>query len=277
MVTKIKRPAVKGAGKSRVGGNRPGTAATRQAVPGAPVTPGKAKPALANLQAPTAFGAGPTPHPSQAATGKQISEENAAHLQAGEVPVPGKDGSITWVPNAQAPKQYQTQSGPGEDVAKHQGWGLATGPQKFDLNSALAQYLAPYIQDSQQAATQAGQQGIGAYLQGTNLPAGIAQSLQQGNQAEDKALAGMGPALQSEANQSGSAGLLADLLNAAKYQAIYKQSLYGAAPPANTTEGQLYQQVTAGGGALTGTPFTGSATTPTTVTQTANAPLSTGG
>lgn len=269
MVT-TKRPSVKGAGKSRAGGNRPGTSKTAQD------TAAPAKPHLANLQAPTAFGKGPTPPPAPLSS-KQISEQNAAHLQAGEVPVPGPNGTTTWVPNAQAPKQYQTQSGPGEDIAKNQGWGLAMGPEKFDLNSALAQYLAPYIQQSQQAAAQAGQQGIAQYLQGSNLPAGIAQSLQQGNQAEDKALSGMGPALQSEANQSGNAGLLADLLNAAKYQAIYKQSLYGAAPAANTTEGQLYQQVTAGGGALTGTPFTGSATTPTTAGQTANAPLSTGG
>jgi hypothetical protein len=123
----------------------------------------------------------------------------------------------------------------------------------FRLGQAEAQAEQPYVSQLAQLLGPSGQSatsGLDEYLK--NLPPQMAQTIQQGLGKEMSALSDIGPAIQGQAQQAGQAGELTNLLNAAKYQEIYKQALYGSPPPANTPIGQLYQQVVAGGNALTG-------------------------
>ena len=127
-----------------------------------------------------------------------------------------------------------------------------TGP--FDLSSALTAYIQPYISGLAQAG-QSGVPGLSTYLSalrssGAPESGAIAQTLQHGLDQVSRDVAGMGPALQEQAAGAGNAGLLSDLLNAAKYQAIYKQSLYGPRP-SDPSLASLWDQVVQGGSALT--------------------------
>jgi len=128
-----------------------------------------------------------------------------------------------------------------------------TEQQPFRLGQAETQVLQPYIDQLNQLLGPSGQSatsGLTEYLK--NLPPGIASTIQKGLGAEMQALSGIGPAIGQQAQQAGQAGELTNLLNAARYQEIYKQALYGTAPPTNTPLGQLYQQVVTGGNELTG-------------------------
>jgi hypothetical protein len=162
-----------------------------------------------------------------------------------------------------APKPNLATVVAGGNVTPDQG----TAQVPFRLGQAEMTAEQPYINQLTQLLGPNGQSatsGLGEYLK--NLPPQMANTIQQGIGAEMADLSKIGPAIQSQAQQAGQAGELTNLLNAAKYQEIYKQALYGAPPPANTPLGQLYQQVVAGGNALTGTlpttSPTGSSSTP---------------
>jgi hypothetical protein len=252
--TATKKPRVKGAGKSRAGGNRPGTAATRQ-------------PAGSSVKN------SPYDHPKKDANGNPVPMQPTpvGPQQGNTAPTPSSQtGGLVHHLTSPQTQQALVKGTPDPNAGlkgyKTPDYGGIPGDvgATFDLNSALASYLSPYINQSQQAGQAQQKQGIGQYL--TNVPSNIAQTLQQGNQqltADDQGMAG---ALKTAAADAGSAGFLTDLLNAAKYQAIYKQSLYGAPPPPGSLSGQLYDRVVAGGNALggasSGLTFPGQTTTP---------------
>lgn len=143
---------------------------------------------------------------------------------------------------------------------KGKGKAAAPGPQKFDLAQADQTAAAPYVNELYAAlGIKPGQQatanseipgGLAQYL--TNVPANERATLTSGLNNEAQADQGMIGAAQNQMSEAGNAGLLSDLLNAARYQAIYKQGLYAPAPPSNTSLGQLYNTVVSGGNALAG-------------------------
>lgn len=106
--------------------------------------------------------------------------------------------------------------------------------------------------------------GLAQYLQ--SLPPAMAATIKSGIGNQMSALAGMAPAIQAQAQQAGDAGMLANMLAAAKYQAVYRQGQYGAPTgygiqPGTSTAvllpgyqptplGQLYQTVVGGGEGL---------------------------
>lgn len=164
---------------------------------------------------------------------------------------------------------------------------------KLNLASALKPLLAPYesaitaanaagaatagpgaSQQMQQAS--AADPGLAQYLgqigQGLSADpslgsaAGLDQILTSGLAKVGQANQSLPGAIATQASQSGNAGLLADLLNAARYQAIYKQADFGS-PPSQSQDpalAQLYSSVIAGGNQLTNT-------LPTSITQPAKA------
>lgn len=165
-------------------------------------------------------------------------------------------------------------------------------PEKFDLSSALGPAISPLVAQLQQAlglpagggpagpgqAASGAAPGLPAYLAAITGGAAqmgvpqagqsLAQTLQSGLGAMGQAEAGMGPALQAWSQNLGQSSLLDDLLQAARYQAIYRQAGYGQ-PPAQGQPGynpaisQLYATVVGGGNALSG----GGAALPASITQ----------
>lgn len=147
--------------------------------------------------------------------------------------------------------------------------------QQFDLGTADTAAAAPYVSQLYAAlgiapggtatANSEIPGGLGQYL--TNVPSNIASTLTQGLNTAAGADQSMIGAEKTAMNDAGSAGLLGDLLNAAKYQAIYKQGLYAPAPASNTPLGQLYQTVVSGGNQLAGGSPTSTTTNPFNSTQ----------
>lgn len=121
----------------------------------------------------------------------------------------------------------------------------------------LAAYLQhPTSQNLAQLTTQA-EPSLAGYLQaigavGGPLAGQAQQAVQQGAENTVGALAPMSGDLQSQIANAAAAGQLQDLLAAAKYQAIYKQSQYGQPPTNNPQLKSLYNTVVQGGNALTG-------------------------
>ena len=191
--------------------------------------------------------------------------------------------------------QHLTGGGPGNEAGK--ATKPLTAKVKLDLATALKPLLAPEensIKASNAAGAASAGPGASKQMQQASTAApGLSQYLGQIQQglAADPALgpaggSGLAGALTSglaqvcqanqqmpgaiaaQGSQAGSAGLLADLLNAAKYQAIYKQTDFGA-PPNQAQDpalAQLYSSVVAGGNQLTNT-------LPASITQ----PAKTGG
>jgi hypothetical protein len=175
-------------------------------------------------------------------------------------PLGAYDNTVTGGATTVGGGQPAAPSTPAKTKAKGKAKTSAPQEQKFDLSAADTAAAAPYVSQLYAAlGIQPGGQatanseipgGLAQYL--TNVPSNIAQTLTQGANTEATANQGMIGAEQSAMNNAGNAGLLGDLLNAAKYQAIYKQTDYATPPPTNTPLGQLYRTVVSGGNALTG-------------------------
>jgi hypothetical protein len=182
-----------------------------------------------------------------------------------------------WVSHHVAPGLYPSATSDVTAKSKPKAKAKAdtsSAPQEvpFDLTSALQQAVAPYVNQLYQqlgVGTNAKGQptgqasanseipgGLAQYL--TNVPANIAQTLTSGLNNEAQANQGMGAAITDQINNAGQAGLLTDLLNAAKYQAIYKQADFAPSPSPSTPLGQLYTTVQNAGNAL----LTGSTSLP---------------
>jgi hypothetical protein len=176
---------------------------------------------------------------------------------------------------------------------------------KFDLGSALKPLLAPYegqinaanafnaatagpgasaqMQQASMAAPDLSQylgqiqQGLAANPGLGVSDASLAGALTSGLANIGRTNQGYAPAIAAQGSQAGQAGLLADLLNAAKYQAIYKQTDFGS-PPTNAQDpalAQLYASVVAGGNQLTNTlPTSITSPTKTSTTPAINQPFS---
>jgi hypothetical protein len=161
------------------------------------------------------------------------------------------------------PAPAAASSTPAKSQAKGKAKGKSSAPkeQPFNLGTADTAAAAPYVNalysalgiapGGQATANSEIPGGLAQYL--TNVPSNIASTLTQGLNKEATADQSMIGAEKTAMGNAGNAGLLGDLLNAAKYQAIYKQSDYAPPPPANTPLGQLYQTVVAGGDQLAGT------------------------
>jgi hypothetical protein len=219
------------------------------------------------------------------ASGANTGFTNLNDLLQGNV-IPGQKGAREVVglagdvKNAVSPPASPTPPSTGAKTkTKAGGKGKAKSStpkeQPFDLGAADTAAAAPYVSQLYAAlgiapggtatANSEIPGGLGQYL--TNVPSNIASTLTQGLNTAAGADQSMIGAEKTAMNDAGSAGLLGDLLNAAKYQAIYKQGLYAPAPASNTPLGQLYQTVVSGGNQLAGGSPTSTTTNPFNSTQ----------
>lgn len=196
-------------------------------------------------------------------------------------PLGGYDNTLTGgatavdQPKTGAQVPAVASSTPAKSQAKGKGKSSTPKEQKFNLSAADTAAAAPYVNalysalgiapGGQATANSEIPGGLAQYL--TNVPSNIASTLTAGLNKEATADQSMIGAEKTAMNDAGSAGLLGDLLNAAKYQAIYKQGLYAPAPPANTPLGQLYGTVVAGGNQLAGGSPTSTTANPFNSTQ----------
>lgn len=132
----------------------------------------------------------------------------------------------------------------------------------FDLSKAVQQAASPYelqmlqalgINHAGQGAPTAGSAipGLAEYLKYVNPQ--TAQTIQSGLNNVVSAEGQMPGAINAALSNEGNAGMLTDLLNAARYQAIYKQNLYGSPGGTKDAAGQpnplaqLFNDVTQAG------------------------------
>lgn len=134
-----------------------------------------------------------------------------------------------------------------------QALGLPTGgmPTEGQYANAASPGLSQYL-----TGIQHGLQLMGGQAAATG-GGGLAQVLQQGLAGVGQAESTMPGAITAMGANLGQSGLLQDLLNAARYQAIYKQAGYGQPPKAgqagyDPTLSNLYNTVVGGGNALSG-------------------------
>jgi hypothetical protein len=150
---------------------------------------------------------------------------------------------------------------PTADISKNVGGGKPPATAPFDLVQAMAQYTQPYTNMMDQLlgstpgkaptvaqAETAGMSMLGPFLQG--LPAGLASTLTKAIQPEFAAYAGLPTAIAASVNQAPQAGLLTDLVSAAKNQLIYGTGIGTPTPPGAL--GSLLKDVSAGGAAIGG-------------------------
>lgn len=184
-----------------------------------------------------------------------------------QLPVGERKGGVSGVPSEKSLQGHAVKNSGGASTTDPTGGSTAyagarakgkakvqpPAPQQYgtlDLAAALQPYVAPYENQLKQLAAQnqGGPPGLAQYLQ--NVPAGIAQTITAGLGKEGQDMQGMEGAIASQIKETGNAGLLTDLLNAAKYQQIYKGNSFGQVPSTGSPIGTLYNKVIATGNAL---------------------------
>lgn len=155
-------------------------------------------------------------------------------------------------------------------------------PELFNLQAALQPYVQPY-EDEMDAllgskpgkaptvaqAETAGMSQLAPYLQG--LPSGLASTITKAAQPEFAAAAGLPSAVNASVQTEPYAGLLTDLISAARNQMIYGAGIGTPTPPGAL--GAIFSDVTNAGTGLSGLGGALGLTTPAT-TSTTPAPSS---
>lgn len=131
----------------------------------------------------------------------------------------------------------------------------------FNLQAAMQPYVQPYenmmdtllgskpgVAPTVAQAEKAGMSQLGPYLQG--LPAGLAQTITQAARPEFAAAAGLPSAVNASVQTEPYAGLLTDLLSAAKNQLVYGAGIGTPLPPGAL--GAVQQDVTQAGSGISG-------------------------
>jgi hypothetical protein len=172
--------------------------------------------------------------------------------------VPGSGGQVGSSAEDQV-KNYNPITGSGTP-------GKATDPAApttglFNLAQAMQPYVQPYenMMDTLlgskpgQAPTvaqaeKAGMSQLGPYLQG--LPAGLAQTITAAARPEFAAAAGLPSAVNASVQTDAYAGLLTDLISAAKNQLVYGAGIGTPLPPGAL--GAVQQDVTQAGSGISG-------------------------